>query len=111
MVKMKAPETNKSGAGFGGEFFPIDEKGCVTVPAEAVAALQGHGFIVAEDTLPPTGDQDKRPNVADTLVLIKDAADMEALNKLAEGEDRATVTAAIEKRRAALTLPPTGDQE
>lgn len=57
-VKMKAPEDNKSGAGFDGEFYPIDEEGCVTVPDEAIEPLQGFGFTVAAIDEAPEADEE-----------------------------------------------------
>jgi len=46
MAKMKAPADNKSGAGFGGEFYPVDKKGLIDVPVEAVPELLSHGFTL-----------------------------------------------------------------
>jgi len=45
MAKMKAPADNKSGAGFNGEFYPVDKKGIIDVPDEAVPDLLNHGFV------------------------------------------------------------------
>lgn len=52
MLKMKAPRGNKSGASYDGKFYPV-EKGFVTVPDEAVEALQNHGFA------PEDADEEK----------------------------------------------------
>jgi len=46
MAKMKAPADNKSGAGFNGEFYPVDKKGIIDVPVEAVGELQNFGFTL-----------------------------------------------------------------
>lgn len=47
MVKMKVPEGG-TGCSFEGEEFVADAKGIVEVPAEAVATLQDHGFVVVK---------------------------------------------------------------
>lgn len=47
MIKMKAPEDNKSGAGFDGEFYGVDGNGVVEVPVEARTELLSHGFTDA----------------------------------------------------------------
>lgn len=43
-----------------------------------------------------------RPNAKDSIALAAVAADLESLDDLAEGEDRQTVLAAIDKRRQEL---------
>lgn len=45
MVKMKAPE-GTTGCSFNGEEFKVAKDGTVEVPAEAVAQLKDHGFVV-----------------------------------------------------------------
>lgn len=45
MVKMKAPE-GSSGCSFDGEEYKVAKDGTVEVPAEAVAQLMNHGFVV-----------------------------------------------------------------
>lgn len=48
----------------------------------------------------------QRLNVKDTIAAVAAAQTLEALNALAEGEDRTTVLPVIEKRRQELTTPP-----
>ena len=52
-----------------------------------------------------SGSQEKRPNVGDTVALVQAAQTIEELDKLAEGETRAGVLPAIDKRRAELETP------
>lgn len=47
-------------------------------------------------------ETETRPNVKDTIKLVKAAQTKEALADLADGEDRSTVIAEIEKRAAEL---------
>lgn len=44
-----------------------------------------------------------RPNANDAIKLVEAAESLEALNALAEGEERVTVVAAIKLKRQALT--------
>ena len=58
-IKMKAPAGNKSGAGFGGEFYKV-KKGFVEVPEAAAAELTAHGFTLEDEGEGP-GDDDTDP--------------------------------------------------
>lgn len=49
-----------------------------------------------------SAEQDKRPNAADTIKLVKEAADIAALDALADGEERKSVLEAIEVKRNEL---------
>jgi len=44
-----------------------------------------------------------RPNAPDSIKLVEAAENLEALDLLADGEERSTVKAAIEKKRQELT--------
>lgn len=87
-----------------GETFDPSEKG---ISAADIAALLKAGEITAAPELQeePGKSNTKKPNVAETLLLIAAVQTVEELDQLAEGEARATVLPAIAARRAELTPP------
>lgn len=89
MVKMKNEEG--TGASFGGEDYRVDKMGMITVPAEAVADLIGHGFKIAKDVEDPETDEAKLDR------LKKDVKNLKAAVKKApeDAEKKAALDAAI----------------
>jgi hypothetical protein len=87
-----------------GEVFDPAEKGISTAD---IKALLASGDISAAHELQeePGNAPGKKPNVAETLLLIAAAQTVEDLDKLAEGEARVTVLPAIAARRAELAPP------
>ena len=84
-------------------------KGVVDYPdgqwtEEQLAALRAEPMLVVTSitTGDAGGDKPIQANAAQSIELAKAAATGEDLDKLAKGEDRKSVLAAIEKRRAEL---------
>lgn len=69
---------------------------------QELATLQAEPMLFVEilpDTAAPKGN---RPNATDTIALVQAAETVEALDALAEGEERKGVLEAITKRRTEL---------
>lgn len=98
MVKMMN-ETG-GGASFGGEDFPANSRGVVTVPGEAVAALMEHGFKIVKDE-PEKADD---PELAAKLAGLADAVKLAKKELKADPENtekKAALDAAVEALKAA----------
>jgi len=67
---------------------------------EELAALQAEPGIVVEIT-----EETKGPSAQEVIAQVKAAQTLEAIDQLAAGEERKSVVAAIDKRRAELTVP------
>ncbi len=87
-----------------GETFDPSEKG---ISAADIAALLKAGEIQAAPELQEetVKSNTKKPNVAETLLLIAAVQTIEELDQLAEGEERVSVLPAIAARRAELAPP------
>ncbi len=79
----------------GGEPIELTER--QAEPAVKSGSLKPFGVVV-----PPTQAPPKRLNAKEMIEAVQAAANVEALDKLVEGEDRTSVLAAIDKRRAEL---------
>lgn len=84
-------------------------KGGAAVPIGGTVELADNETAGIEDFLEAAPNQpaSKVPNAGEVIAMVQAAQTLDELEKLAEGEERKTVTAAIEKRRVELTKPQT----
>lgn len=88
------------GASFGGEDFPADARGVVTVPGEAVAVLREHGFEIVKDAPEVAKDPELAAKLAELADAVK-AAKKELKADSENVEKKAALDAAVEALKAA----------
>ncbi|OQY20083.1 MAG: hypothetical protein B6I36_02240 [Desulfobacteraceae bacterium 4572_35.1] len=75
----------------------------ITLDEDEARSLEKRGIVTIVGTAADsTSDKSSRPNAKDSIKLAEAADSTNELDQLAEGEDRSTVQAAIDKRRAEL---------
>ena len=70
--------------------------------AKELETLKAEPMLVVEVVADQTQTKTQRPNATDTIAQVQAAETVEALDALAEGEDRKGVLEAISKRRTEL---------
>jgi len=97
-MSVRMRKSDGGGASFGGKEYPADAKGIVTVPGEAVAALEDHGFEVAKDEIEKPGKTDteiaREAKIAELLEAVK-AAKIELKGDKGNADKKAALDAAV----------------